>query len=237
MPYRVPRIIEELHNFINSTAVALAEGTPTTAQRLGLSPTQATQWQTYRTEWNAVHMQHINEAQRTKVVQANRLQLKHNFTVFATPILTAMSVHSALTTSDRLTFRLPERDRTITKRSKINESAEGHMLPMGGGDIKVRVRVEGDGDRASRHPLADHLEMRYVLVPPTGMGPNGLIWPEPPLTAMECPLNAISTKAIFTLGLGQASCGLRIYAFFRWVNATNAERNGNWSNVRVCIVA
>jgi len=254
MASRIPQTDEPFNTYINSTADALAAGTPTTASRLGLSAAQTAAWGTYRSDWNTQYARYGNEALRTKGVTAVKNQIRKDFTAFASPLLTAMSVHPALTADDRLAFRLPEPDRTPTARAEIMVTPVGELHPLMGGKMQVRVRVSGDASRASRHPWADHVEMRYALLPagaevPTAPSrpeaptpnptPDPLLNPttgatsrvaQPPATAMECPHSAISTKAIFTLALGQEHSGKRMYAFFRWVNASNPAHSGGWSN-------
>jgi len=238
MTYRIPTANSKFNTYIRATAAALAEGTPTTAERLGLSADQLAQWGNYRDEWAEVYAKHTNDDLRTTTHTMNKNEVRRNFMAFATPLLTAMSVHAALTTGDRNTFNLPERDRTITKRSKIHDKANAFLSPMDSGLIKVRVRVPGDSGRASRHPQCDHLEMRYQLVAPTGVDANGtLLWPDPPTTSSECPHSTISTRAIFTLELGKDHSGKRIYAFFRWVNARDLKLSGPWSGPVQCGVA
>jgi hypothetical protein len=114
------------------------------------------------------------------------------------------------------------------------------LLPMAGGNMKVKVRTTSDGTRSSMHKDANHVEMRYALVasgsgttvpPPTNpTGSNPSIPSETsaskiPATAADCPNSKISTKAIFTVKVGAEHSGKRIYAFFRWVNATKDEHS------------
>jgi len=183
-----------------------------------------------------VYAKHTNLALRTKAVKDEKNRIRSAFMDFASPLLTGMSVHAALTENDRLTFRLPQRDRTMTKRGRIVDAAAGTLTPMAGGAIRIRVRHSAESNHTSLHPLADHLEMRYTLVAPLGMGTDGLLWPDPPTIAEDCPLVAISTRAIFTLKVGEVKSGMRIYTFFRWVNATNEAMNGGWSNARYTVV-
>jgi hypothetical protein len=245
MASRIPQTDDPFNTYINSTADALAEGTPTTAVRLGLTAAQAAAWGTYRIDWNTQYARYGNESTRTKGVTASKNKVRKDFTAFASPLLTAMSVHLALTEDDRLTFRLPEPDRTPTARAEIMVTPVGELHPLVGGKMQVRVRVSGDASRASRHPWADHVEMRYALIAPGAEAPTPPAGPsapappvtggagatQPPVTAADCPLSAISTKAIFTITLGQEHSGKRMYAFFRWVNASNSALSGTWSNV------
>jgi len=237
MPYRIPTAHDDFDSFINSTATALLNGTPTTAERLGLTAEQLAKWQDYRTVWKDLFATYTNRATRTKAVTNGKNKVRKEFIAFASPLLTAMSVHPALTASDRLTFHLAERDRIMTKRGSIKETAEGHMEAVGGARVQVRVRTFTDSTRASMHPQAHYIEMRYMTVAPQGMGPSGLTWPATPLTPMECPQVTISTRALFYLELGEHSRGMRVYAFFRWVNASEPNKSGPWGTVRQVIVA
>jgi hypothetical protein len=236
MPQRIPRSNDSFDTFIKTTATALVQGTPTTAQRLGLTPEQTTAWLDFKTAWQEVYTKHTNPLLRTPAVREEKEWVREAFMDFASPVLLAMSVHSALTEDDRLTFRLPKRDRTMTKRGRIDDVPAATIEPLTGGSIKVRVRHSAVHGRSSLHPLADHLEMRYMLVPPQGMGEDGLLWPEPPATAAQCPLVCISTRALFTLRVGEVKAGMRLYAFFRWVNATNDAHSGSWSNARYTVI-
>jgi hypothetical protein len=236
MPYRIPTTNDDFDAYIRSTAAALLKGTPTTAVRLGLTADQLAKWQEYRNAWAGFYADHEDKSKRTTTITNEKNKVRKEFIAFASPILTAMSVHSALTEGDRLTFRLPKRDRTMTKRSKIDETAEVFLKPTGGCSINVSVRTFTDGNRASMHPMAHHLELRYQLVAPEGLGPSGVIWPDAPHSVAECHLVHISTRALFKLQLELRCSGMRLYTFCRWVNATDPDRSGPWSQVRQCLV-
>jgi hypothetical protein len=242
MANRIPQSDGDFDSYINSTADYLAEGTPTNADRLEVSATQLTTWDTMRSDWNKVYAKYVDESKRTKAITADKNAQKKTFTTFANPILTSISVKEALTNNDRSVFKLPERDEP-THRVKINESPIGRLMPQEGGDLKMKVQMTADATRASRHPDADHVEMRYALlsaVPtePQSPDPNLPSGPKEtiPATADQCPFSTISTKANFTVSLGQAASGKRIYAFFRWVNASNLALSGPWSTVQQSVV-
>ena len=85
------------------------------------------------------------------------------------------------------------------------------------GDARL-VQIE-DATRASMHPLADAIEMRYF------------IGTTPPATAEDAPNNFISKKALFTFEAGSENGGQRLYIFCRYVNFTNQANNGPWTTV------
>lgn len=121
-----------------------------------------------------------------------------------------------MTSDDRGALNLPERD-AATERTKIETTPLAKIIPMEGGDLKIRVRTTTDGNRASKHPDADHVEIRYALVggnsepqipsptypgnpsPPANSAP---IAQKVPTTAAECTNSRISKKAIFIVSLG-----------------------------------
>jgi hypothetical protein len=235
--------------FIAAMANVLANGTPTGADRLGLDATEAAEWETYRASWNALQNLHQNEATRTKAVNNERKQLRKDFAAFASPLLTALSVHANLTEADRLAFRLPRPDKVPTARGKITDAAYAIISPVGGGSIQVKVRTSEDASRASRHPLADAVEVRYALLPATAATATAPQDPTPPapapvpttgadtraslgtalpVSAVDCPLVHISKKANFRIELGPQHSGKRFYAFFRWVNLSNLANSGDW---------
>jgi len=249
MATRIPETDSPFNSYINATASALADGTPTGADRLGLVATQAAEWEAYRVSWNVQYALAENEATSTRAVTNEKNRIRKDFTAFASPLLTAFSVNPNLTEADRLTFRIPRPDRTPTARGKINDDAYALIKPVGGGSIQVKVRTDADSSRASRHPLADAVEVRYALLPASAVGgtaPEDPTAPAPtntptvggearasvgnviPVSALDCPLVFISTKATFLMVLGPQHSGKRFYAFFRWVNLSNPANSGEW---------
>jgi hypothetical protein len=57
-----------------------------------------------------------------------------------------------------------------------------------------------------------------------------------PLAAIECAYNAISSKAQFTIAIGQQHSGKRVFCFFRWINLKNTNHSGPWSAVVQSVV-
>jgi len=249
MSTRIPRTDDPFNSYINSTANALAAGSPSGADRLGLTTEQATQWENLRKDWNKEYEFYVDESTRTKTVTYAKNQIRKDFIAFASPLLTAFSVHPNLTGADRLTFKLPEPDRTPTARGKITDNAYPIINPVLGGSIDFKVRTSEDATRASRHPLADAIEVRYALLPNTmasSPAPQDPTAPAPtpvptagsearasvgqaiPESALNCLFVFTSKKAIFRIDLGPEHSGKRFYAFVRWVNHSNPANSGNW---------
>lgn len=250
MPNRIDRTDGPFDAFITSSTDYLQAETPTNGERLGLSATELAEWDSRRDNWVLIYAKHKDASKRTKTITAEKDLQKKAFIQFANPLLTRMGVSPALTSDDRGALNLPERD-APTVRTKIETTPLAKILPMEGGDLKIRVRTTSDGNRASKHPDADHVEMRYALVSggsDTGNpAPPDPTYPPPPssgtpsaqkvpTTAAECPNIKLSKKAIFIVSLGQEHSGKRIYAFFRWVNASKEENSSSWSSVVQSVV-
>ena len=245
MERKIPRADGPFHSFINTSADYLAEGAPTNATRLGLAVTELGEWDSRRDSWNLIYAKHGDESKRTKTITAEKDDQKKAFMLFATPLLKGMALKPALTNDDRGALHLPERD-APTDRVKITTAPLAKIIPMEGGELSIRVRTTSDSNRASKHPDADHLEMRYALVdapntqtpPPANPGPGtgNAVQNSIPTKAMDCILTESSKKAVFTVELGQENSGKRIYAFFRWVNTSKRSDSGPWSTAVQSVV-
>lgn len=225
--YIIPRPNAPFNQYIMSTTKSLQQGVPATWQRLGLTPDENTKWIDFRDRWEAKYKLYADKSQRTTVITNDKNKLKKDFIVFASPVLLKIAAHPALNTGDRLNFRLLERDRILTKRGKIEDIPMVQMQPAGSGWMKIRVRRETDNNRASRHPLADGVEMKFIIKEVNAPAPH---------SADDCIESVISKKAIFTFHARPGNAGKRIYAFFRWVNLSNQENSGGWTNWATSVI-
>lgn len=225
---RIPLKNNDFDTYIRTTANALLAGTPATWVRLGLTPEQAAKWEELHTQWVDNWAAFISTDRRTKTVTDIKKQLMREFTRFASPILTSMSVHPATTHGDRLTFNIPGAERPYTRRGDIGETPLADIRPKGGALLVARVRRMHDGGRASMHPLADFIEVRYALCDLNGPFPN---------SARECPEVVLSTRTYFHITVDQAAIGKRLVAYVRWANARKAENNGPWTDAIRAVVA
>ena len=133
-----------------------------------------------------------------------------------------------MTDKDRQDVGVPPRDTKPSPRPKITDIPFIGLTNMGGGAIEVRCRTETDQTRDSMHPAADAIECRYVMIP---------IGEKPPNDAETCAKFQTSKKARFIISCGAKNEGQRFYGFFHWVNLTNPENSGPWSNYRSAVIA
>jgi hypothetical protein len=224
--YRIPRTQGKFDSYVKITSAYLNEGSPVPNwQRLGLTADEKNLWKNLGGLWIARFNEYNNAGTRTPVVIQQKNEVKKQFIDHAAPLLTRMAGSAALTEADRLVFHLPHPDRILTLRSAIRDAPDPMLISLSGGFIKMKVHVKNKEGRASRHPMADGVEVKYVL------------GNTPPQTPNDCPNYFISTKALFIMQLGIAAQGQRIYCFFRWVNLANPAHNSPWSSMLQTVVA
>ena len=136
--------------------------------------------------------------------------------------------HPDMTDGQRATLKLTVPDTEPTPRPAISTIPIVGFKTLRGGDIEVAVRVEEDQTRPSMHPAADAVEVRYAMMP------VGELPPEKPA---QCPGTHSSKKAQFKISAGIENAGKRLYGFFRWVNISNPQNNGPWSDPQSVVIA
>jgi hypothetical protein len=84
---------------------------------------------------------------------------------------------------------------------------------------------------------ADVIEVRFAMLPvhpqvQPGSGKR-IEFPSPD----ECPEVRTSTKAHFIIRCGDKNAGQRFYGFFRWVNLTNPQNSGPWTDAQTVVIS
>lgn len=160
-----------------------------------------------------------------------------DFSAFAEPLLIRMSGSSVLTNTDRTILNLPERDKTPTAKGKIEDVPTVDITPLGGGQMKFRIRTAEDATRASMHEAADFIEVKYLIQgkevtpPPTpDPGDGGLP------TVDKATDYTISKKSLFVIELGTGYSGKILIAFVRYANASNPANSGPWTLPKVAVI-
>ena len=101
------------------------------------------------------------------------------------------------------------------------------LVPISGGDLKVRVRRSSDETLPSK-PLPHILvQVQFALV--------SLNDPAPPFA--QCILQHQSSKAQFIMRHGIDNVGKRFYAYFRWYDPIHPEDSGPWTQVHTTVLS
>ena len=228
--------------------------------RLFISAVNSGDLSVQKAQWDTLFPLSMNESTATKQNRGEREDLREDIETTLTDIYDDIP-KSVLNATDRSTLNLPLRDTTRTARGPITDIPIADAKAIGGGAVKFRLRLTSDATRASRHPLADVIEMKYALINPvapvtpggtaggggTAPGtPSGPSSPAPgtpaagmgvPATADDCSRSHFSKKAIFTNHYGASAPGKVLYCFFRWVNHTNPANSSDWTGVRIVHLA
>ena len=243
---RIPISISGFNDYINSTDnYQLQSDTvpPTTQhwQRLGLTAAESGEWTARRIIWrDDLYAKYSDATTKTSVVTANVKLFMKNFRTFANPLLKRMAASAGVRPADEQVFRfVANPDTTPTERPAIEVTPHPLLKTLEGGMVKVKVRLFSDATRASMHPDADAVEIKYSVAanatassptPPTPGSPSGpAAGPAIPATIDECTSYFLSKKASFKLTLGPTAEGKKLYAFFRWINMSKPEKSGPWS--------
>lgn len=127
-------------------------------------------------------------------------------------------------------------------RPKIDSAPVPSLLPMGGGMVKFGFKVAESNKRTARHPDSNGVEVYYRLDAPEPL----------PVTVNDNLIeevvvneekeeqhfeSAFYTRAQFTKEFGLANIGKRITMYARWVNTSDPDNNGPYSNPTSMIIA
>jgi hypothetical protein len=211
-----------LHLFATNTPDPVMGGIPVHTLQLGLTADKLNPLWAMFNSWADLYPKSKDSTQRTKTItgdkNAKRKQIEAKLRELYNDI-----PESALTSTDRDKLNLKLRDTTLTRRGKINDTVTIELKSDAGSRVKVRCRLSEDATRASMHPLADGIEMKYKI----GAAPA---------TPEQCTNSMVSKKALFSMEAGMENAGQRLYAFFRYVNLTNPENNGPWGVLHNVII-
>jgi len=231
---RVPRKLSIFDQYIRTVIAFLAAGTPTNGSRLLLTVAEIAQAQGFLTLWYTGNSTspgawelHSNPNTKTKNTRKMVVKIIKDFCNFFNPLLTRMSTSPNITTADRLVLNIaaPNVQRTH-HREGIQDMAYFALKPLGGGDVRIICRTTHDTKRASKALTSDCVQLCYKVGDPL------------PLNTDDTTTKTESfTRAMFTLHLGTASEGKKLYVFARWINTKHTELAGPWSSMSQVVIS
>jgi hypothetical protein len=181
-----------------------------------------------RAAYEPLYLKVQNKTTRTRTDVLAHRQMRKIYEKEISVFVKAYLFNPLVTNEDRMSMGIPPRDIEPTPRGKIDAIPVVGLTAIGGGDIKTRCRVTTDQTRYSKHPLADGIEVKYTWVPKGEM---------PPEKPDDCKNALVSRKAQFIIHCGPGNAGETFYGFFRWVNLTNPQNSGQWSNFIKVVIA
>jgi hypothetical protein len=165
-----------------------------------------------------------NDTTSTKPFRIERDEVKKSITSIIRVVYDDIPVR-ALTDRDRTTLLIPKRDTTPSTRPAITTRPELTITVQGGARFIVENRVKSDSSRASMHPDADYVELRYS------------IGETPPASADECAVTIIRSKAREILKLKPADARKNFYCYTRWANKTDEAKSGPWTRLHSAVIS
>ena len=230
---RVPRKQSAFDQYIRAVVAFLLAGTPTNGSRLLLIAAEIAQAQGFLTLWYTGNASspgawelHSNPNTKTKNTHKMVVKIMKDFTVFFNPLLVRMSGSAAITAADRLILNIAAPNATRTHhRESLQEIVYFVLKPLGGGDVRMICRTTHDSKRASKAALADSVQVCYKTSDPAPVNSND------PTAKIE-----FYTHASFTLRLGTAVEGQKLYLFVRWYNTKHPELAGPWSPLAQVVI-
>jgi len=191
-------------------------------ERLGLIEEVKQQWENDA----ALCVNKYQKANNPATATPNSIDEKNTafaaFYEFSKGVLKTIEGSVNIVDADRNAFHIPLRDSTNTAREPIDDAPNTSVEAGAGCTVVFRHRTLTDASRASRHPLADCVEIRYVLLD---------ISAPPPATPEACPNVAMFTKAKHNMTFPTADAGKRLHTFSRWRNNNEPEKSGPWSGL------
>jgi len=125
-------------------------------------------------------------------------------------------------TKEALGFNPPTTEQH--ERPQIEDVPFAAMDAQPGSRIEFTCRTLSDASRASMHPDADVVEVRFI------------VGTTPPATVNDCSQKEISSKAKFTIELNAADAGKKIFAFVRWRNNSEPSKSGPYGDMLTTVV-
>jgi len=229
---RISRSIDEFGKYIVKTNTYIAAGTPeTNGERLGLLPTEKTQWKAFETKWNPLFVLYNDITNsRTRAIRNNLVQIIDDVIAYdqENHILDRIAASPNVTIDDLGIFNIyggvmPKTTRTVPT-TPIKEPVTVIFQALGGSSINIKC-YSTTSARASIYTDADSVQYLF------------LVGTTPPTVPDEDVLKiGISTKASFVMTLSPDSAGKFLYIYFRWYNTKHPELSGPWSGLQTNMI-
>lgn len=222
---RIPRTIMTFNDYINVIVTYLLLGDPVTNwSRLGLLDEEMKWLQTLLQDWNKLYTLYADKkgGRTAEVIESmNSLITKMLDYNQKQHLLDRIASSLNATTVDWSKFNINGGDRSFSKgmRSAIQDVVEPTLEPIKGGVVAMKC-YGSESSRPAIHGDANCVQFAYCVgtEPPAMPDDPGMI-------------HDISSRASFSINLGPASSGKKLYIFFRWYNTIHPDTAGPWTGL------
>lgn len=222
---RIPRTIVPFNDFINVCVAYLLAGDPVTNwSRLGVLDEEMKWFQAFLTDWNRLYLLYSDKkGSRTTEVIVSLNVLISNMLDYNQKQHLLDRIASSLnaTPIDFSKFNINPADKATPRstHSAIQDVVEPTIEPIRGGVIAIKC-YGSDSSRPSIYGDANCVQYSYIV------GSEAPLSPDDP--AM---IHDISSRASFTINLGPANSGKKLFIFFRWYNTVHPDIAGPWTGL------
>jgi len=167
----------------------------------------------------------VNKNTRSRQQVVAHVMAKKDYESFLRSFVRANLIgNTNIPVGSKLALGLKPRLQQRKSRPAITTAPEVELKALGGYRLLIVCRTEGDVTRASVHPDANGVELRYKIGKPL------------PLNFKETNEFLFSTKARITLPEMPEHEGETISIFARWKNLTDDTRSGPWCNIHSVVI-
>ncbi len=233
---RISKQIPLFNNYINTTDIHLQQNDPVSGnpnwQRLGLSVTEANEWQSKRLFWkDTLYPKYSDPLQSTSAVKAQVQNFITDFRTFAMPLLNIIASNKNANTADEAIYNFKTgRKKPTRHNTAIADAVVFDAKPLGGGEFKFSCRTGHDNNRASKATGADSVQLSFMIVDAV----SNVAALHAESTGMQ---REIFTKAQFIKNCDADNVCKRLVVFARWYNTKHPLLAGPWSAVKVMVIA
>jgi hypothetical protein len=229
---RIPRGIDDFNTYITNTSAYLLTGEPVNnAERLSILPEESTQWKSFSDKWLPDYQKYKDKKNsRTIAVRDKLVQIISDTIDYdqKNRVLDRIAASPNVEIEDLGMFNINigilKKTRRSVSLTPIVEPVTVTIQPLGGGSVTIKC-YSTTGQRSAIYSDADSVQYLYMVAdaPPASADAPGL-------------MKEISTRATFTMSLGSASSGNKLYIYFRWYSTKHPELAGPWSGLQTTLI-
>jgi hypothetical protein len=175
-------------------------------------------------EWNVTFPKSQDPNQSTKTIREDKDDLIDVIEDTLRQVYADIP-QSALTTADRNTLNLKERDTNPSPRPAITVAPIAKVTGTAGARIDYIFRTDTDSNRASKQKDSDGVEIVYTI---------GTAVPASPL---ECSKSVFTSKAKGIIEAQIGDAGKKLYGYARWKNNSDNSKSGPWSQLFSTVIS
>jgi len=228
---RIPRGIDDFNPYIINTNTYMQAGSPSNAERLGITVDEVTKWADYTAQWLPLYGKYSDKkGGRTTTIKDQLLSIITQCSDLDqnNHVLDRIAASPNVTIVDMETFNIKKGMLQKTTHTGLTtgivEPVIPTIQPIGGGSVSIKC-YNSNGARANIFEDADSVQYTFMVgdTAPTSAEVTGMS-------------KELSTKASFILTLGSSNSEKHLYIYFRWYNTKYPTLAGPWTTLQTSLI-